>query len=104
MLRDITPYLMGDPCTAYRRPPTAAEMGRDIHEIKWSRSHIRPVSDRRRRYTKTSIMWTLKPGDKMLRMTKGQAIYLYQKLVREGFGAKMEVNKCGGGYYVTRTA
>jgi len=28
MLRDITPYLMGDPCTAIRRAPTETEMNR----------------------------------------------------------------------------
>ena len=103
MLRDMTPYLMGDPCTAFRRPPTVAEMGRDTHELKWSRSKINPVSPRRRRYTKTSIMWTLKPGDTILRMSKGSAVYLYQKLLSHGFGSKMEKNTCGGWYYVERT-
>jgi len=103
MMIDVTAALMGDPSTAFRRNPSRIEMIRDCHEIKWGRTKL-PAVSKRKRYVKTSIMWTMKPGDKLLRETKGKAVYLYQKLVRHGFFAEMEKNRDGAGYFVTRTA
>ena len=92
-MRDLTPYLMGDPCTAYRRQPTQAEM--DMHSVgKWTRT---PMKQRKR-----APMWQMQIGESFLVATRTAAISACRRLREGGIDCRME--KCAEGHLVRRVA
>lgn len=65
MLVDITAIYMGDPITAYRRPPT-------IEEIQWF-DRQRPGARSKGRAPKDKRLLTLEVGDTLTGLTEYQA-------------------------------
>ena len=68
-MRDLTPYLMGDPCTAYRRQPTQAEMNHpcSFNRLEFKVREHRIIVTRRPRSQVLNLPiggWVIKPTKK----------------------------------------
>ena len=92
-MRDLTPILMGDPGSTYRRNPTPAEM--NMHSVgKWTRT---PTVRRRR-----AAMWNMEVGQSLLVGSRTAAISACRRLREGGIDCRME--KCAEGHLVRRVA
>ena len=100
-MRDLTPYLMGDPCTAMRRQPTEIEMDRPCvfnrHEFK--------VRERRTLVTRhpRSQVLSLPVGGWVIKPTKKGAVSTMKHMRAYGLQCHC-VPTSEGKYQVIRTA
>lgn len=97
MFIDITWFLMGDPGSTHRRPPTSEEIRRlDQREAYCRRNAKRhPPGDRR--------LLTLMPGEELTGLTEGQAKAGCAWLARNGKQGSMK-RILGDGYRLRRVA
>ena len=100
MLRDITPYLMGDPCTAYRRQPTQAEIERGGCN-KWDR-HYKPVNWTGCFPRQSSFVRQMKVNEVVYRNTRSAARYACIQM--DMLGMRGRYQRVGERYIVERLA
>ena len=100
-MRDLTPFLMGDPCTAYRRSPTEAEITKNCqfnrHEFK--------VRDRRviiKRHPRSQVL-NLPVGGWVIKPTKKGAVSAMKHMRAYGLQCRC-IPTSEGKYQVIRTA
>lgn len=100
MLRDITPILMGDPGSSYRRNPTTDEMDRGGVN-KWDR-HYKPVNWVGCIPRKDSPIRAMKVNHVIYRSTRSSARYACIQL--DSLGMRSRYQKVGDQYIVERLA
>jgi hypothetical protein len=100
-MRDLTPYLMGDPGTSYRRPPSPAEMGKNcqFNKLEYKVRERRVITKTRHR--KTTAM-NLPIGGWIIKGTKKQAITTMKNMRNYGLSCQC-VPTLEGKFQVIRT-
>ena len=100
-MRDLTPYLMGDPITAYRRAPTAQEME---HRCQFNRLEFK-VRERRVLVTKhpRSRILNLPVGGWVIKPTRKGAVSVMKHMRAYGLQCHC-ISTSEGKYQVIRTA
>ena len=101
MLRDLTPTLMGDPCTAFRREPTEAEMNRPcmFNRLEYKVRERRTLVTRHPR----SQVLNLPVGGWVIKPTKKGAVSTMKHMRAYGFSCHC-VPTHEGKFQVIRTA
>ena len=100
MLRDITPILMGDPCTAIRRAPTQAEIDQGGCN-KWDR-HYKPVSLNGSFPRQSAPVRQMNIGEIVYRNTRSAARYACIQM--DVLGMRGRYQRVGERYIVERLA
>ena len=110
-MRDLTPYLMGDPGTSYRRSPTLAEANRasctkyDSSSMTYQRSkeaYSKDEKQRRRMHPRSKVL-NLSQGEWVRVASKGAATSALKTMRSYGLGAVCRPFG-DGSFQVVRTA